>query len=146
MMPRAVGLWLAMSCLCVPEVGHAASRKFHYEPEKVTLTGTIERQTFPGRPGYESIRHGDEIERGWYLRLPNTIDVEETKNDTDPNSSTERNVRILQLTWDFGGVEDLMHASVGKRVKLLGHLFHALSGHHHSRVLFWVDSGEVIVK
>lgn len=135
-----------MSCLYVPEVGHAASSKFHYEPEKFTLTGTIERQTFPGRPGYESIRHGDEIERGWYLRLSDPIDVEETKNDTDPNSSTERNVQILQLTWDSGSVEDLMHASTGKRVKLFGHLFHALSGHHHSRVLLWVDSGEVIVK
>ncbi|MGK5082784.1 DUF4431 domain-containing protein [Bdellovibrionota bacterium FG-1] len=143
-MARSVALLVVLSYLCAPYFAHATSSKFHYEPEKVTLTGTIEKQTFPGRPGYESIKNGDEIERGWYLRLADPIDVEETKNDTDPNSSTERNVRILQLTWESGRVEDLIRPATGKSVKLFGHLFHALSGHHHARVLFWVDSCEVI--
>lgn len=132
--------------LCATNITNAESSKYHYEPERVSLFGTIERQTFPGRPGYESIKKGDEIERGWYLRLTKPIDVEETKNDADPNSSTERSVRILQLTWKSAQVEDVIRASNGKIVKLSGHLFHALSGHHHARVLLWIDSGEIINK
>ncbi len=145
-MARSVALLVVLLYLCTPYFAHATSIKFHYEPENVTLTGTVEKQTFPGRPGYESIKNGDEVERGWYLRLVDPIDVEETKNDTDPNSSTERNVRILQLTWESGRVEDQIRPASGKRVRIFGHLFHALSGHHHSRVLFWVDSCEVISK
>ncbi len=136
----------SLLALCTPCPSQAQSHKFHYEPEKVQLAGVIERQTFPGRPGYESIKNGDDIERGWYLRLLTPIDVEETKIDADPNSSTERNVKVLQLTWESNQVEVLVRTHVGKKVTLSGHLFHALSGHHHSRVLLWVDSGEVIKK
>lgn len=146
MKAKLVALLVALSCTSVFASSRAASSKYHYEPEKVSLSGTIERQTFPGRPGYQSIPHGDEIEQGWYLRLTKPIDVEETKNDSDPNSSTERDVRILQLTWNSAQVEEMMRTSRGKTVKLSGHLFHALSAHHHTRVLFWVDFGEVIIK
>jgi hypothetical protein len=124
----------------------AANPIYHFEPEKVQLAGVIEQQTFPGRPGYESIQNGDELERGWYLRLLTPIDVEATNNDTDSNSETERNVKILQLTWTSNNMDSLVRKSVGKRVLFKGHLFHASTGHHHSRVLMWVDAGTVASK
>lgn len=124
----------------------AKNRVFHFEPEIVEITGTIERQTFPGRPGYESIRNGDEIERGWYLRLIAPIDVEVSQKDSDPNSMTEKDVKVLHLTWDSNRTGAIIANSVGKRVILNGHLFHALTAHHHSRVLMWVDTARSVSK
>ena len=114
---------------------------YHYEPEEVVLSGKIERQTFPGPPGYESIGKGDEIERGWYLRLHQAIRVEVGKNNSDGNAQPEKNVRILHLTWNYEAkkIDASIQKSVGKQVTLKGHLFHAFSGHHHARVLMWVD-------
>ena len=111
----------------------AKSNIYHYAPEIVELYGTIELQTFPGRPGYESIKKGDEIERGWYLRLDHPIEVQKRKKDADPNSSTETNVKILQLAMGIGTPTD--NLPLGKKICVRGYLFHAISGHHHSRVL-----------
>jgi len=135
-----------MSSLCAIHVLGAEARKFHYEPEKVTLTGTVEKQTFPGRPGYESIKNGDEIERGWYLRLSTPLNIEKSNQDSDPNTETERNVKILQLAWESEAVEKMVVRSIGKTVSLSGHLFHASNGHHHSRVLMWVDASKDVAK
>ncbi|MBI2605728.1 MAG: DUF4431 domain-containing protein [Deltaproteobacteria bacterium] len=125
-----------------PRPTWAKNRVLHFEPETVELTGTIEQQTFPGRPGYESIKNGDEIERGWYLRLIAPIDVEVSKKDSDPNSMTERDVKVLHLTWDSNSAGAIIGNSVGKRVILDGHLFHALTAHHHSRVVMWVNTAK----
>jgi hypothetical protein len=110
---------------------------YHYEPEIVELRGTIELQTFPGRPGYESIQNGDEAERGWYLRLNQAIEVRKDDKDVDPNTSTEKNVKILQLAMKDDVSAD--QVPLKKEVCVRGHLFHAISGHHHSRVLIEVQ-------
>lgn len=109
----------------------------NYEPRTAELRGTIELQTFPGRPGYESIQNGDEVERGWYLRLKQPIEVQKNDKDTDPNASTEKNVRILQLAMK----DDISAGQIPlkKEVCVSGHLFHAISGHHHTRVLIDVQ-------
>ena len=121
---------------------------FHYEPILVELTGVIEQQTFPGRPGYESIANGDEIEKGWYLRLLEPVDVEKTINDDPTNSETERNVKIIQMTWDDENTKlDRAVRTFTKKqakVRLKGSLFHRMTGHHHSRVLVSVDKIEEI--
>ncbi len=115
----------------------------HYEPVIVELTGKIEQQTFPGSPNYESILDGDEAEKGWYLRLDRPIDAIVKKNDAPSSESeNELNVKIVHLAW--GESQDLdkkvSHATKLKvQVRLKGHLFHRWSGHHHSRVLMWVD-------
>lgn len=124
-------------------VAYGANLVLHFEPAIVELTGVIEQQTFPGPPGYGSIANGDEIERGWYLRLSDTVDVVETKNDApSANSETERKVKIMQLTWSSSLKleEEVRRATKAKKkVCLKGHLFHNITGHHHSRVLMWVD-------
>lgn len=143
---RYLAFALTLSPFYTFHIMGAESNNLHYEPEKVTLTGTIERQTFPGRPGYESIKNGDEIERGWYLRISTPRNVEKRSQDSDPNTETEHNVEVLQLAWESEGVEKIIVRSVGKLVSLSGHLFHASNGHHHSRVLMWVDASKDVAK
>ena len=123
----------------------------HYEPAKVELSGTIEVQTFPGPPNYESILNGDRVERGWFLRLSVPIDVVISKDDSPADvSETERNVRIMHLAFDFesSGLEKSFLAAKkeGVQVRLKGHLFHRWTGHHHSRVLMWVDKLERVAE
>ncbi len=117
---------------------------YHFEqvkPEITALAGTLEKQTFPGLPGYESIKNGDHPEKGWYLRLIRPIDVEASKSDTDPNSSTEKNIKIVQLANCYTSPEKKLLREK-KNVWVKGYFFHALTGHHHSRVLFWVEKME----
>lgn len=92
----------------------------------MALSGIIERRTYAGP---------DAPERGWYLRLFSPIDVEKRKADADPDSETERNVKILHLTFDPESPAGKFIKTSKARVRLEGTLFHALSGHNHSRVL-----------
>lgn len=112
----------------------------HYEPILVQVTGVIEEQTFPGHPNYESIANGDEIEKGWYLKLLKQVDVLKSKNDAPSAvSETERNVKIMQLTFDDELEQAIKNATKLKnKVRLKGYLIHRWSGHHHSRVLMVV--------
>jgi hypothetical protein len=115
---------------------------YRYEPATTVLVGKIEQQTFPGPPGFESIQQGDEPEKGWYLRLDQFINVKASKEDVDPNSEDESHVQILQLAFDpekATGKTIALEAKRHSHVMLKGHLFHSLTGHHHSRVLLWVD-------
>jgi hypothetical protein len=55
----------------------AAAQCLEYEPKIVRLSGVLVRETYPGRPNYESIKKGDETETIWVLRLkqPMFIDL-----------------------------------------------------------------------
>jgi hypothetical protein len=119
----------------------AVNRVLTYGPSVVELTGTLDLQTFPGPPSYESIAGGDEIERHFYLKLDQPIDVlVRGQNAGIENAEEERNVKIVQLSVS----EEKLWARFrkigeGGRVKLLGTLFHRFNGHHHSRVLMIVN-------
>lgn len=109
----------------------------------VELSGTLELQTFPGPPNYESIRDGDERERSFYLRLDAPVEVQaKGAHPGIENVQTERNVRVVQLAIDS---EDdrlwsrFRKAGPGQRVKVEGTLFHQFTGHHYSRVLISVS-------
>ena len=120
----------------------AHAHTLHYEPESVTLIGTVEEQAFPGRPGYESIKNGDEVERGWYLRLSSAIDLEFAKNEGDSNAEPEKDVKVLQIAGVSDKAASALLKLAGKRAKLRGVLFHAYTAHHHARVLLRVHSIE----
>jgi hypothetical protein len=120
----------------------AHGQVFTYGPT-VALSGTLELQTFPGPPNYESIRNGDKRERCFYLRLDVPVEVEaKGAHPGVVNVQTERNVSVVQLAID---AEDdrlwsrFRKAGPGQRVKVEGTLFHQFTGHHHSRVLISVS-------
>lgn len=114
----------------------------YYEPAKVVLSGTLDLQTFPGPPNYESIKSGDEIETHFYLKLKRTVDVIPRKDNTDKEARVERNVKIVQLS--IAADDDALWAKFrkngkGKKVQISGSLFHRFTGHHHSRVIMLVE-------
>ena len=91
-------LWLAPSWVSARE------NVLTYGPSSFELTGSIELQTFPGPPNYESIKGGDETERGFYLRLDSPRDVfPEGVHLGVENAQAERNVRVMQLAVDAEG-------------------------------------------
>ena len=131
---------VVIAATSVPATGLAMSNPvFHYEPENVKLSGTVEQQTFPGLPNYENIKTGDEAEKGWYLRLDRPIDVVASKKDVDPNAETEKDVKVMHLAFNPDASGAVVMKKVGEKVILSGHLIHRISGHQHSRVLMWVD-------
>lgn len=113
---------------------------YRYEPDKVTLEGTLELQTFPGRPNYESIKGGDEIETQWFMRLGRAIDIETNPLDTTGPWDPEKNVKVVQVIIDD---KDWKKVGKGKRIRATGILTHAITGHHHARVL--LDIQKMIV-
>jgi len=125
---------------------YAKSPIVHYSPETVRLEGVIELQTFPGRYNYESIAAGDEPEKGYYLKLSQSVDVVVSTNDLPADvSQTESNVKIMQLTWVEPQTLDQKikdAIKLKKRVRLTGDLFHSFNGHHHSRVLMSIKELE----
>ncbi len=111
----------------------AAAEQSFREESSVALEGTLEVQSFPGPPNYQSIDEGDEVERGLYLRLERPIAV----------SSSEgiKTVRILQLA----GPLMEKHFQEGRKrrsVQARGKLFLRFNGHQHSQVLLDADSIE----
>ena len=107
-----------------------------YEPVSVELRGVIARETFPGRPNYESIQAGDEPETVWILTLDRPVCVEARAGD-DTNV-TENGVQEIQLVLSkdqYGAYASLP----GKKVSVSGTLFHAVTGHHRKSVLMTVQ-------
>jgi hypothetical protein len=118
----------------------------YYGPVKTTVSGEIEIQTFPGAPGYLDVSQGDEVERGWYLRIhPKARILKRILTDQNINDVDECCVRVLQLVFSV----DRLNWPVikkkllpGAKVKIVGELFHAWSGHHHAKILISVKTIE----
>ena len=108
-----------------------------YEPTVVRVQGIIERDTFPGRPNYENIKTGDEMEIYWILNLKAPVCVKGTSGD-DINES-ESNVTKIQLVLEpeqYKSFENL----VRRKVVVTGTLFHSFSGHHKTKILLSVQT------
>lgn len=121
----------------------AKNKQVHYEPKKVELSGRLDLQTFPGPPNYNSIQSGDEIERHFYLILDQPIDVIASKEDKKKSMNTDSvyDVKICQLvTGQDKNWTLLRQSGEGGRVTIRGTLFQRFTGHHHSRVLIYVES------
>jgi hypothetical protein len=106
-----------------------------YEPDTVKVVGVIERDTFPGRPNYESIKDGDESEIYWILKLSKSVCVIGKPND-DLNES-ENNITEMQLVLTEEQY-DVYRKLIGKKVVVSGTLFHSISAHHKTTVLISV--------
>lgn len=109
--------------------------ELNYGPTQVKLTGRILQRVYPGPPNYQSIRAGDRREVADILQLAKKICVR--ADMTDLVNEAERNIKEIQLVFlDRQSWEN----DSSKRVIVGGRLFHAHSGHHHTKVLLEVDS------
>lgn len=111
----------------------AQRRQLNYEPQKVTLTGKLVYRTFYGPPGYGESPKTDSRETQPILILDSPVDVIASQYD-----SAERGVKLVTLVvMDFKA--NPVRPLLGTRVKVEGTLFHAITGHHHTKVLMTVS-------
>lgn len=125
--------------MLLPFVVFAKNKQFYYEPQVIALTGMIKTLKCPGPPNYTSIKEGDADETGPYLLLHDPIDVLASKSTDE---ASEKNIKLVQLVVknknDWDKVRD------GNNVHIVGTIFHALTGHHHARVLITVKNISLI--
>ena len=123
-------------------VGHhfALSQQscLHYRPSAVTLEGTLVRRPYPGPPNYESVRQAEQPDTALILRIPKPICVAPDSTSDQLDSELETGVRELQLAIGTDSVWAQLRAAPHSRLRVTGELFHAISGHHRTRVLLWV--------
>ena len=112
----------------------ASAQCLNYEPDVVSLSGTIVRRTYPGRPNYSSIKNGDEPEKYWIIRLNKAICV----NQADDLNLGERSQNEIQLVLDESQYKKY-RGMLGKKVTVKGTLFHGNTGHHHKKLLLTVN-------
>lgn len=131
---------LSMFVFLLPFLAHAdesgTGKCLSYEPVKVRLSGTIVEKISPGPPEFESIENGDKPETYWVLKLSKPVCVSGDPND-EVNVETEKNVKNMQLVLNSEGYASYKHL-ITKKVIVEGTLFHAITGHHHTKVLLEV--------
>ena len=111
----------------------SATRCLKYDPAPVTLTGTMfERWDF-GPPNYGEDPATDSKELYFYVRLDRATCVDATLNADDNDGTSERHITLMQIVYFVR--ESFNKAWLGRHVAVSGTLFHAISGHHHTRVL-----------
>ena len=125
---------------CYAENNRSQNQIYFYEPSIVSLSGKVHKQTFPGRPNYQDVGSGDRLETHWILHLENPISVLPKEGKTlDGLNSPEYNVRNVQIVIMS---EYPFSFENGNRYKIVGTLFHAISGHHHTLVLVELKNAE----
>jgi hypothetical protein len=128
-------LLIILLAVCHPALTQRRERIcLNYEPDTVTLSGAIKPRTFAGPPNYQSVAKGDAREDVWLLELRKPICVSE-KTDAEG----EKNVTEVQLVFLEGQKQyDRYRSFRGRRATVTGTLFHAETGHHHTKVLLKV--------
>jgi len=104
----------------------------------VTLEGTLIRRPYPGPPNYESVPDGDQRDTALILSIPRPICVAPDSASDEGDRQLESGVRELQLAIGTDSVWAQLRAAHGSRLRVTGELFHAISGHHRTRVVLWV--------
>jgi|SRR5215831_3746945 len=125
--------WLVTLILVCAITAGGQRRKLYYQPEKATVTGRIVYRTFFGPPGYGENPKTDSRETQDILLLDSPVDVIRTTHDDW--DGTERRINRITLVLDHS----ISHF-IGKKVVVAGTLFHAYSGHHHTKILMVVSS------
>jgi hypothetical protein len=110
--------------------GFARAQCLKYEPNKVSLSGVVVRETHPGRPNFSSIADGDEPETIWVLKLDRAVCVL-TANDIDVEESNQREIQLVLNDRQYSRYRNLL----GQKVIVTGTLFHSVTGHHHKTLL-----------
>jgi len=111
----------------------SAQKCLKYGPTVVSLTGTLRSQVFPGPPNFESIKRGDRKETAIILTLVARTCT--TGNDPQGVDVPETGIGEVQLVVTKSADWKTIRRLMGKRVAVTGTLFHAITGHHRTKVL-----------
>lgn len=116
----------------------AAAKTLHYEPAKVSLSGTIltERRYEP--PNYGQSPRTDQRVNIAVLKLDLPVDVAPSAPSSDGlDCGRYHNVRKMELVaTGFGALEPY----IGKHVAVDGTLFERITAHHYTDVLLTVKA------
>lgn len=101
------------------------------------LAGTINIETFPGLPNYESIKKGDQPETYWILTTnkPHCGTGEDFINEGQ--KSTDKNQTRFQLILTEAQYKQWKKL-LNKKVSVEGTMMLAHTGHHHTEMLIEV--------
>lgn len=113
---------------------------------EVNLKGTIIETTFPGPPGYHSVKEGDQPETTWIL-IPEYPVCQET--DTSDSQDTCQVQLAGEGLWKFRNLADIENIwksgePIGPRVKVTGMLFPKSAMYHRTGVVIYVNKIKVI--
>jgi len=118
------------SFIALLQAGPVAAHCFEYAPKVVTVSGTLVRETLPGRPNYEGVASGDAPETIWVLKLKAPVCVL-AKNEIDVSENGETEIQLVLDQEQYNKYRSLP----GQSVAITGKLFHGHTGHHHKRLL-----------
>jgi hypothetical protein len=112
----------------------AAAPCLQYAPAQVALKGTLHRKTYPGPPNFESVKHGDAAETGFYLALARPICTSAGKDAEESGVAGVKQVQLILSQAQY----DQLRPQLGRVIELRGALHEADNGHHHAPVLLAV--------
>ncbi|MBI5178853.1 MAG: DUF4431 domain-containing protein [Nitrospinae bacterium] len=136
-------LFIALSWL--PPKVSAAEKCLRYDPEVVTLTGTLKREVLPGPPSYESFENGDKPISYWFVYLKKPICV--FGNEVEyPNLVPKENISIIELIMDDSRIYKRKRHLLNKIVKIRGTLFPRDFGSQFTEVLIMVTRVEDVTQ
>lgn len=124
---------IAIVCLAATATARADEACLSYDKAIAGLAGKLERRVFLGPPGYGESPSQDKQEAQGILILDAPICA---RRGLEPGQEEERTQREVTLV-PVGGIA--LQPFVGKRIEVGGTLFHALTGHHHTRLLVSVS-------
>lgn len=97
------------------------------------LTGTVQRALAYGAPGFGETPDRDAKEIFYSLQLATPICV---LGGDDLDQPAEPSIRQLQIAFIKMPFDKSLP---GHRVRIVGTLFHSITGHHHTKVLISPD-------
>ena len=109
------------------------------EGGEVTLYGSINKETFPGAPNYESVEMGDEAESVQILKANKEICVTGTYPDSE-QSFKLTNLSKFHLVFDTP--YSIKDDAAAETFIVTGHIYSAVTGHHHTPAILEVSRVE----
>lgn len=101
---------------------------------KVSVSGRLTLQLFPGVPNFESIAAGDAEERTFIVELPAETCIDDGGDFADP---AEKFVTVQVSGADR--LSTVLKAAVGRNVLIEGEGFASYTGHHHAPLVVIAD-------
>ncbi len=110
-----------------------------------SLSGSLELHTYPGRPGYQDIKKGDEAETGLYLKLDQPITIHFKDWIDEKEISATEQISLMHIAGEFNDkffriAKNKNHVSIDSLV------FEAQNGHHHTHFLIDANNNIVVDK
>lgn len=102
---------------------------------RVSVTGRLTLQLFPGAPNFESIAGGDAEEQTFIVELPYAACIDDGGDFAD----SEKKFVTVQVSGAQAKLSSVLKAAIGRRVIVEGEGFAAHTGHHHAPLVLIAD-------